>query len=99
MSTYVDFVRQGFPTLEPTTIVEETKEVFSRDTTGLQIPKGCFGFYFYDVIGKSKPTNVSPWHYVGGKVFEVDGKRTLEFRGDVVTSTFVLEDAAVLIPA
>jgi hypothetical protein len=97
MKTYVDFLRQGLPTFEAAVEVEKTEEIIDRHITGLQIPIGVFGFYFYDKTETGKPVNVSPMHYVGGQVSVIDGQRVLEFKGDIVTSTFGLKPDDVLI--
>jgi len=97
MKTFVEFVRQGLPMLEASVVVERTGEVSNRDTAGLQIPTKAFGFCFYDKDDSGKIENISPVHYIGGEVSNINGKRVIQFRGNLVTSTFVLKPGDVML--
>lgn len=99
MKTFVNFLRQGLPTVEHPVEIEETREVSNRDTAGLEIPTDIFGFYFFDVCNNGKEENISPMHYIGGKVSIKEGERFLVISSGFVTSTFRLKPDDILVAA
>jgi hypothetical protein len=96
--TYINFERVGMPHFEPFRVIEEKREVPTRDLTGIEIPPGIFGFYIYDENSPGEFTNVSPWYFVGGKIIEKNGAKAIEFFNGCVTSTFHVPDDAILLP-
>ena len=57
---YVEFIYQGFGTLET-----KTEEVPDRSPDILEIPKGCIGYRFYEGGKSNKRSNISEITYVG----------------------------------
>lgn len=77
-TTYIEFYYRG-------AIFAETsvKEVASRDTKGVDVPEGSYGFRYFDMMsteeGGVKMTsgrlNISPIHYYGGRIMTLDEVR------------------------
>ena len=76
--TYVEFIFPGAFFVET-----QIKQIKTRNSAKIEVPRGAFAFYFFDVVklktkvgshtfSKSRKTNVSHRYYYGGKVYTRD---------------------------